>query len=219
MRIVDDDGDALAINDDGSLLLGGNVAHDSADSGGPVKIGGKAETTVPTAVADADRVDAWFDEYGRQVVASSVADIIDVTLTLDTSAYVSGDVLSDTATVTNAVKVPGGRGRLTSVVVLDEDDQKLALDVVFMSATASLGTKNSAPNISDADARNILGFVSIVAGDYIDLGGVGVATKSGLNLIVEAASGSRDLFIGTITRGTPTYTVNGLRVRLGIVAD
>lgn len=52
----------------------GNVAHDAADAGGPVKIGGKASTAVPSAVsASADRVDAYFDEYGRQhLVASPV---------------------------------------------------------------------------------------------------------------------------------------------------
>ena len=46
----------------------GDVAHDAADAGNPVKIGGKAETTAPAAVADGDRVNAWFDEYGRLVV-------------------------------------------------------------------------------------------------------------------------------------------------------
>lgn len=46
----------------------GNVAHDAADSGNPIKIGGKARTTNPTAVADADRVDGTFDKIGRQVV-------------------------------------------------------------------------------------------------------------------------------------------------------
>lgn len=42
----------------------GNVAHDAADSGNPVKVGGKAETGTPAAVADGDRVDAWFDARG-----------------------------------------------------------------------------------------------------------------------------------------------------------
>ena len=47
----------------------GNIAHDSADAGKPIKIGGKAESTVPSAVADADRVDAWFDLLGRLVTS------------------------------------------------------------------------------------------------------------------------------------------------------
>lgn len=46
----------------------GDVAHDAVDSGNPLKVGGKARTTNPTAVADADRVDATFDDVGRQIV-------------------------------------------------------------------------------------------------------------------------------------------------------
>ncbi len=46
-------------------VCAGDVAHDSADSGNPVKVGGRAMTTARTAVADADRVDAAFDVQGR----------------------------------------------------------------------------------------------------------------------------------------------------------
>jgi hypothetical protein len=56
----------------------GNVAHGVADSGNPIKIGGKARTTNPTAEVDGDRVDATFDKVGRQaVVLSGVRDLID----------------------------------------------------------------------------------------------------------------------------------------------
>lgn len=50
----------------------GNVAHDTADSGSPVKVGGKAvntDGTVPgTAVAENDRANFITDLYGRQCV-------------------------------------------------------------------------------------------------------------------------------------------------------
>jgi len=46
----------------------GDVAHDTGDSGNPIKIGGKARQANPTAVAALDRVDATFDDVGRQVV-------------------------------------------------------------------------------------------------------------------------------------------------------
>lgn len=51
----------------------GNVAHDAADSGNPVKIGGKANTSLPSAVAASDRVDGMFDVYGRLVTIPYVA--------------------------------------------------------------------------------------------------------------------------------------------------
>jgi hypothetical protein len=46
-----------------------DVNHDAADSGAPVKVGGQARTSFPTAVANADRVNAIFDILGRQLVA------------------------------------------------------------------------------------------------------------------------------------------------------
>jgi len=62
---------SLAIMDDwdnaasDGASVSGDVAHDSPDAGEPIKLGGKASTAIPTAVADADRVNAYFDEYGR----------------------------------------------------------------------------------------------------------------------------------------------------------
>lgn len=49
-------------------MVQGNIAHDTADSGNPVKIGGKALSTNPTAVTTGDRVNALFDLLGKQVV-------------------------------------------------------------------------------------------------------------------------------------------------------
>lgn len=46
----------------------GNVAHDAADSGAPIKVGGRARTSDITSVANDDRVDAIFDKSGRQIM-------------------------------------------------------------------------------------------------------------------------------------------------------
>lgn len=60
-----------------SAGIGGTVAHDGADAGNPVKIGGQARTTNPTAVADADRVNFTADDLGRQVmVVGQVRDLM-----------------------------------------------------------------------------------------------------------------------------------------------
>lgn len=53
----------------------GDVAHDTGDSGNPIKVGGKAvsfDGTVPgTAVAEADRTNFITDLYGRQYVETA----------------------------------------------------------------------------------------------------------------------------------------------------
>lgn len=70
---VDDNAGALTV--DGSVTAAntaGDVAHDAADSGNPVKTGGKAvnmDGTAPgTAVAENDRANCITDLYGRQCV-------------------------------------------------------------------------------------------------------------------------------------------------------
>lgn len=55
------------VDTSGGLAIGGHIAHDSADVGNPVKVGGVARTTNPTAVGNVDRVNAFFDDVGRQV--------------------------------------------------------------------------------------------------------------------------------------------------------
>lgn len=55
----------------------GDIAHDGVDTGsGPVKLGGLANSTVatPVAVANGDRVAAWFDVSGRLMIQNSVVE-------------------------------------------------------------------------------------------------------------------------------------------------
>ena len=54
--------------DNASIPVTGNVANDAADSGNPVKIGGKASDAMPSDVADNDRVNATFTQKGVQKV-------------------------------------------------------------------------------------------------------------------------------------------------------
>jgi hypothetical protein len=69
---LDVGGDGASVPVEGEMPVGGDVAHDAADSGNPVKIGGKASSLNGTPVALNDRVDAAFDTFGAQVVASGV---------------------------------------------------------------------------------------------------------------------------------------------------
>lgn len=77
--------------------VSGDVAHDSVDAGEPVKIGGQARTTNPTAVADADRVNAIFDKIGRQVVTESIRDLKGVQQTTITSSTTETTVVTAVA--------------------------------------------------------------------------------------------------------------------------
>lgn len=144
---------------------------------------------------------------------------IDVTLSLDTNVYATGDVMADTQVVTNAMRANDATGILQSIQVLDEDDQGIAFDLVFLSANNALGTENSAVSISDLNARDILGVISVASADFIDIGNSRVATKTSVGMVVKPATGSRSLYVGAISRGSGTYSAAGVKLRLGFLQD
>lgn len=66
---------SVALSIIGSVGVLGTIAHDAVDSGSPMKIGGKALTVNPVAVASLDRVDATYDKLGRQITAGSIREL------------------------------------------------------------------------------------------------------------------------------------------------
>lgn len=143
-------------------------------------------------------------------------DVIGVTLVADTSAYADADVLAVPQEITGIFNGDRRTRKLQSVVVLDESDQGTAIDLIFFDADATLGTINDAISISDADARKILGVLSIAAADFKDHINSKLATKTGVGLILKAADDSSSLWIGAVVRsGTPTYAAGAIKLKLG----
>jgi len=135
-----------------------------------------------------------------------------VTLSLDTSAYTAGDVLAATQSFDLEQAAV-----LQSLVVIDKDDQKAALDLWFLDADVAIGAENSAPNLSDANAVNLLGRIPVAGADYFDFGGVSLAVYRDLYLPLRPALGTKLSYIAAVNgAGTPTYTAAGLVIRLGL---
>jgi len=210
-----------------------DAAHSSGDVG-VMALTVRKDTAAATAGTDGDYQPPITDSTGRiwahvgaidaseahigQVTAPT--DVLDVTLSLDTSIYASGDLLADTQVATGALRVTDGRAILQSLMVIDEDDQKAALTIYFLSANTTLGSENSAPSISDAGARDILGYVDVAVADYKDLGGVSVANIKNVGIVLEAASGTANCYVAVVNgSGAPTYTASGVRLRLGLLQD
>lgn len=143
--------------------------------------------------------------------------VLDVTLSLDTSQYADNDVLAATQEIPWAFLRNGGRAVLDTIVLLDEDDNAQEIDLVFLSANNAIGTENMAVSITDAHARDIIGFVNIATTDYCDLINSQVAVKRDVNLHMQAGSSTASLFIAAILRsGTPTYTASGIKLKLAL---
>ena len=152
------------------------------------------------------------------VIVHTPSDVISITPTLDTSIYASGDTLFTATAITGAVRANDLRCALQSICVIDKDDQKPAVRLLFFKAAVTFGTLNDAPSLSDADAANYLGHVDIAAADYVDLGGVSVACAKNIGLMLEAASGTTTVYVaGMLTAGTPTHTASGLVFNFGVV--
>lgn len=89
----------------------GTVAHDSADSGAPVKIGGRARSSEITAVASDDRSDFVTDLVGKQIVLPYA----------NPENFVSGAITTSMTgtTSTSLVAAPGAglRNYITTIIV------------------------------------------------------------------------------------------------------
>lgn len=108
--------------------VGGDVANDAADSGNPVKVGGLAKNTNPTAVADGDRVNALYDLQGRQIVVPHAPRDLITSATGSTSSSTQSTMLS-----------AQGAGIYTDLVylVLSNSDttEAVVVDIISNSTT------------------------------------------------------------------------------------
>lgn len=190
-----------------------------------------AASSKPVALSNEDlavlnAIKAFFNS-GAAAASSSLAvttskdeaKVTDVTMTPDTSALSSGDVICDTQQVAGCMKAVDAGGVLNSFVLIDEADQGAALTVYLLGANVSMGTENAQPSITDANADTILGWFDIAVTDYRDVGGAKVAFKSGLAIGLKPVSGTSDIYLAIVNgTGTPTYTASSLKARLGVVS-
>lgn len=147
---------------------------------------------------------------------------VDVTLTLDTNAYADNDVLADSQIVAACVRANDAMGWLVGLRLLDEDDQAaFDFDLVLLSANASIGTENDPVSISDANARNVIGIVSVLQTENpsVDLVNNKVTwigpNHKDMPVPIKPVSGADDIYVALILRsGTPTFTASGIRLRM-----
>lgn len=146
----------------------GNIAHDTADSGKPVKIGFKAETALSgvTLVADGDRVDGIAGVDGVQIVREhcNLEDIVTGTLTNTDGASTSLIASSGAGVKTYLTMLDLYNSSATGVVV-ELKDGTTVKKTFYVPATGGLirkfepplaGTAATAWNIDAAGATTTL---------------------------------------------------------------
>jgi hypothetical protein len=122
----------VAIASDQSVIpAGGNVAHDAADAGNPVKVGAKAVAhgASPTAVAAGDRTDLYANRHGILFVIGGHPNVVSYGMSITTA-------------VTNAVigpTVSAGQKFVCTAVSFVLDNAS----TVFPSVAIGFGTANT----------------------------------------------------------------------------
>lgn len=144
----------------------------------------------------------------------SSLNLVDVTatssgLTTATTAYTAGDTLG----AVMSWDMTSAYGLIVGAVLTDVSDVVGAIDVYLLNASATFGTDNAAPSISDADILKVIGKIEFPAAD--DLGGARVASIDSLSIPWHAASGTT-IYGGLVTRDAHTFfgAATALQVRL-----
>ena len=145
--------------------------------------------------------------------------LIQVTPTLDTSAYASGDLFADVTTITGAALGTGGLCELVSVTVVDQDDQTASAYTIYVTnLSTTWGALNAAPAPADATALGIQAIIPIDTADWKDLGAFKVAQPRIAQNIgcICSTSGSANLYMTIVNgAGTGTFTATGWKVTFG----
>jgi len=145
-----------------------------------------------------------------------VDDVQEVILPVDTAAYATGDLMS-LAVEIERVCVQNHPSYIVSLTVLDYDDQGGAFDLlVFRSYPGVLGTVNLPVAITDAQAGEILCWISVLATDYTDLGTQQVAQPEFNTLKARPTNGQTSLWVAAVCRQDQvTYASGRLLVKVG----
>lgn len=143
---------------------------------------------------------------------------VQVTPTLDTSAYASGDQVSTLQSVQlmDALYT----GELVMITVLDKDKQNSALDLYFFDRSVTLAADQAASSMSDADAIFCIGVVNVLTTDY-DNGALNSIATVALNPFMPLIPNGKDgkIFLGIVARGAPTYAASSLVISLNVKED
>lgn len=131
---------------------------------------------------------------------------ITVTPTGSTSAYGSGDCYGGLQDIANAVRSSVLTGTLLSVLVLDIDNDRSAMDLVFYDRSVTVAGDNAAFAPSDADMLNCLGVIPIGPYNTAWPGTPPNAISSLYNVGLPIVCNGTSLYCQAVLRATPTKT-------------
>jgi hypothetical protein len=162
------------------------------------------------------------------MLARTSAQVIEVTPTLDTNAYASGDRMGSIFEIPFAVLDSQGTALLISLVAIDKDAQGKAFDVmVFEDLPVVASADNAAISIADDEMDKLLGEIVVASGDwkstaankYACIRDFAIPVKNRTTYKASDPDGSKSLWGLCVAREGVTHTAAGLVLKFGLEQD
>lgn len=182
-----------------------------------------------SAEAVAALIEAFFDTANAvslgaselhvgQVGGTTVKKTINVVTTA--GAYAAGDNIGGKMTLSDALRISGGSGKILDLIVIDKDSQSAPLVLDLWDASPDAGTHtNNDPDVPEGDEAKHLGSIAVAAGDYVATGTESRAHLKNIGAVI-IGNASKDIKVTMSTTGTPTYsTTAALILKFGIDQD
>ena len=168
---------------------------------------------------DLDYVPQSMDDEGRTLVVATGNKLnIALTPTITAGAYTAGDALGGLLTFGGAAAVAAGRGTITKVVIVDDDNELQPIDLVLFNQTFTPTADNDPFAPSEADLENCIGHISIAATDYASFSANAVATKR--NVGFDYTVNGTSLFGQMVIRDVGGYAAtDDLTVKITVILD
>jgi len=143
------------------------------------------------------------------------SDLIVVTPAIAAAAFTANDVVGGKLTLAGAVRMVGGKGKITSIKIVDTSKQNANLLVFLFGADlAGIYADNSVEAVTAADWLKWIGTIKILAADWETMTNASLVDLS-FDMPVEAASGV-NLYALIITLNAATFTANCLQLTFGV---
>jgi len=144
-------------------------------------------------------------------------DPLTLTFSASTDAHTTGDVIAAPELLNNFARENGRGVLIQSVTLIDESDTGIALDLVFLDASGSIGAESAAFAPTDAVAATILGIIPVLAADYKDATNSKIATTTNIGLLMHPLITATSVWVGLVARGSITPAADDITIKIGRV--
>lgn len=139
-------------------------------------------------------------------VVGGDSEVITITGTSTAALYSIGHTLGGKLTLTNAMRVAGGSGVLHSVTIDDKSNTRPTGQIVIFGSNPSNSTLTDRATavVADGDVPKMIGVIPVTNSYWYQIASKGIMSISGIGMMVQSATGTRDLYAMFYLDSTPT---------------